>query len=144
MTDRNHKTWFQIIGLSLFACVGFGMAAYFAYNATILVQRGKSTMATCTKIETKTTDSGNDRITNTTYHVTYVVEGQGAQQGHVDASFAGLREGGTIEVLYDPQQPDRVQANRFISLWGMAILCGVGGLILLPPLLWRKPSASSS
>ncbi|QDS88303.1 hypothetical protein EC9_24930 [Rosistilla ulvae] len=115
----------------------FGLAIYWSYRSYRLVSQGTVVQATCTKVETRTSGTGTNRRSRTTYSISYPVEGRGNMQGTINGEFTGLRQGGTIEVLYDPRDPTFVQANRFWSLWGWSIIIGgitltMGSILLRP------------
>lgn len=99
----------------------FAVGAWFAYNSIVLVTRGEKATATCTKITTKRDSEGHTR---STHHVSYTTADGKALDGTIDTGFSVLMVGQTIEVLYDPLKPTRVQANRFMSLWFMPAMFG--------------------
>ncbi|MBX3417298.1 MAG: hypothetical protein KF851_06820 [Pirellulaceae bacterium] len=63
----------------------------------------------------------------------------------MDASFAGLKKGGQIEVLFDPMNPGLVRANRFLSLWIPSMCAGFLFLLFSLDLfgLWKKKHEES-
>lgn len=134
-TTAPARFWFSLAVV----LVSFLLAGYFAYESAVLVSRGKRVEAVCTKIDVKTTGSSTSR----TYHVTYPVAGQGTIHGTIHAGFSRLPVGGRIDVLYDPLQPSRVEANRFECLWGLVCVCTALGLLFVPS-LFRKQRATTN
>ncbi|WP_417734373.1 DUF3592 domain-containing protein [Rosistilla oblonga] len=106
-----------------------GLTIYLSYRSYRLVSQGTVVEATCTKVETDSSGSGKSRHSRTTHSISYHVDGRGTMHGTLAGSYLGLRQGGTIEVVYDKREPTHVEANRFWSLWGWAII--IGGITLI-------------
>jgi len=127
MREKNTKSSRILWAAALLLFFGgiYSVGIFLTYRSAMLVIRGETATALCTSISKKTSGSGSNVRSNTTWHVTYPTADGSQQSGVIDASFRGLDVGGEIEVIYDPKEPSRVQANNLLSLWGLPLLFGI-------------------
>ncbi|MCA9075718.1 MAG: DUF3592 domain-containing protein [Planctomycetaceae bacterium] len=116
---------YWLSGACLVAAVGY----WIGEDSYRLSTQGRTAIATVTRIEKRTTGSGQNTQTSTVHHVRFESADAQIHQGVIDAGWFAPETGETIEILYDPSDPSTVQANKFLSLWAppfflvAAVLC---------------------
>lgn len=133
------KTLLGVFLLLVMPLALLGGGGWWLRGSILLVQRGKRTRATCTRIERRR----SGQSTRYTFYVTFETEHGTESDVVIEPPFTRLREGDEIDILYDPENPRLAQAANFISLWacpGFLVLAGVVYLVFWAVfvLRWRR------
>lgn len=135
---RETLVGYRVVIGAIVSVLAGGYAIDYSLKSWTLLRRGEKTAATCTNIEYR--QFGTEMYGSPIWHVTFQASSGKTYETTVDASFAGLKKGGQIEVLFDPMNPGLVRANRFLSLWIPSMCAGFLFLLFSLDLfgLWRK------
>ena len=89
---------YWLSGACLVAAVGY----WIGEDSYRLSTQGRTAIATVTRIEKRTTGSGQNTQTSTVHHVRFESADAQIHQGVIDAGWFAPETGETIEILYDP------------------------------------------
>ena len=116
---------FGVIGILLLAGAGF-----WAYAQNQFLRNALKTTGSVTRLERR--ESHSKGRTSYSYFPEIQFKTATGEPGlfvsQLGSSTAKYREGDTVEVIYDPRNPEHAEINSFGSTWGGPLICLVLGM----------------
>lgn len=115
--------------LSLVAILFITVGVVLKVNSDSFMAIAEKTTGTITEIEVYyTKDSDGDRVRRHRVYVEYIVDGE-RYENRLDSYNSTMREGGSVTVYYDPDNPTRISSGG--SSVSTFIMIGLGGIFLV-------------
>ena len=133
--ETNNKIGCGTLCILLLGIVCFGVAGYFGYDTYKLFSDGVYIDGHVTAIDvryTDKTDSDGNRYQEASFYPIVEYRLTEAQVYNVRGGSTGeftYQVGQEVEVLYDPDHPDRAKINSLMELWGVTGIFGLLGII---------------
>jgi len=116
-----------MIGFWVLALGWLSVGIWYSCSSLLQIRRGIGAIATCTHVEVRK----DGKRTHFDYHLTFGTE-QGEEKVVIhDVGFRSLREGGTIEILYNPENPRQIIVAKPDTMWILPNVPLIVGLLLL-------------
>ena len=138
MQNKQPKFIYAVLGIAIFLISGlvFIIVAYTEYkNYGDFKKIANETEATITHIKTYEESRGGDWVTMHDAYVSFFVNGI-EYSGKLDNYSWGMREGGTTEILYHPDNPQNFRSSngmftRMFVAGLISLIMGIGFIVLI-------------